>query len=108
MGKLVTAVARNIGPYSHLSSNTIAFLTASARNLDPIEEVLYRRIAMLRRMLAKHPKLMVLVDSIYEIYEGAGMYGTNTCHDYLAALQPAPPPGGGSHEAWQCTAIKAC
>ena len=36
------------------------------------------------------------------------MYGTNTCYNYLAALQPAPPPGGGSYEAWQCTSIKAC
>ena len=68
IGKLVTAVARNIGPYSHLSSNTMAFLTASACNLDPIEEVLYRRIAMLRRMLAKHPKLMPLVATIYDVY----------------------------------------
>ena len=47
MSKLVTAVAKNVGPYSHLSSNIMAFLTASATNLDPIEEVLYRRIAML-------------------------------------------------------------
>ena len=78
IGKLVTAIARNIGPYSHLSSNTMAFLTASAGNLDPIEEVLYRRIAMLRRMLAKHPKLMPLFAAIYEIYESAGMSGTNS------------------------------
>ena len=92
MGKLVTAVAKNIGPYSHLSSNTMAFLTASAGNLDPIEEVLYRRIAMLRRMLAKHPKLMTLVTAIYDVYEGAGMFGTNTCHDYLAAFAACPSP----------------
>ena len=108
MGKLVTSVARNIGPYSHLSSNTMAFLTASAGNLDPIEEVLYRRVAMLRRMLCKHSKLAELVSTIYDIYEKAGMFGTNACHGDLSQLQPAPPPGGGSHDAWTCSSIKVC
>ena len=76
MGKLVTAVARNVGPYFQFTSNTMAFLTASPCYLDPVEEVLYRRIAMLRRMLAKHPHLLPLVSAIYDQYEQAGMYGT--------------------------------
>ena len=54
MGLLYTAVAKAIGPYNHFTSNPMAFNTAAPTNLDPVTEVLVRRVMGLRRNLAKH------------------------------------------------------
>ena len=40
MGKLYTSIAKAIGPYSHSSSNPMAFNLVDGLNLDPTEEVL--------------------------------------------------------------------
>ena len=42
MGKLYTAIAKAIGPYSHATSNPMAFNLVDGPNLDPTEEVLVR------------------------------------------------------------------
>ena len=40
MGKLYTSIAKAIGPYSHSSSNPMAFNLVDGPNLDPTKEVL--------------------------------------------------------------------
>ena len=92
MGLLYTAVAKCIAPYNHLSSNPMAFSVASPRNLDPVAEVLSRRIIGLMRCIAKHPRLRPIVDNIFRCYQYAGAHGTRIEQDYLQALTPAPPP----------------
>ena len=91
MGLLYTAVAKAIGPYNHFSSNPMAFNIAAPSNLDPVAEVLVRRVMGLRRNLAKHPHLRTLVDNIYACYFHRGSYGTQVDPKLLGALAPAPP-----------------
>ena len=91
MGLLYTAVAKAIGPYNHFTSNPMAFNIASPTNLDPVAEVLVRRVLGLRRNLAKHPHLRTLVENIYACYSHRGTYGTQIDPKLLGALAPAPP-----------------
>ena len=92
MGLLHTAVAKAIRPYNHFTSNPMAFNTAAPTNLDPVAEVLLRRVMGLHRNLAKHPHLRTLVDSIYACYHHRGSYGTQVDPKLLGALAPAPLP----------------
>ena len=108
MGLLYTAVAKAIGPYNHCSSNPMAFNTAAPTNLDPVAEVLVRRVMGLRRNLAKHPHLRTLVDSIYACYLHRGSYGTQVDPKLLGALAPAPPPNYQAYSSWNCPAGPAC
>ena len=101
MGKLYTAIAKAIGPYSHATSNPMAYNLVEGPNLDPTEEVLVRRISLLRRMLAKHPGLQPICDKIVGHYASAGAHGTNA--DHLVGLSPAPPPGYAPYEPWKPT-----
>ena len=102
MGKLYTAIAKAIGPYSHASSNPMAYNLVEGPNLDPTEEVLVRRITLLRRMLAKHPSLQAICDHIFRHYAHAGAHGTITDPAYLDGLSPAPP-GYAPYEPWKPT-----
>ena len=52
MGLLYTAIAKAIAPYNHFSSNPMCFNTAATSNLDPVAEVLMRRVVGLRRSIA--------------------------------------------------------
>ncbi len=108
MGLLYTAVAKAIGPYNHFTSNPMAFNTAAPTNLDPVAEVLVRRVMGLRRNLAKHPHLRTLVDSIYACYHHRGSYGTQVDPKLLGALAPAPPPNYQAYSPWKCPAGPAC
>ena len=103
MGKLYTSIAKAIGPYSHSSSNPMAYNLVDGPNLDPTEEVLVRRITLLRRMLAKHPYLQEMCERIYRHYADAGAHGTNPDPVFLGSLSPAPPPGYAPFEPWRPT-----
>ena len=94
MGKLYTSIAKAIGPYSHSSSNPMAFNLVDGPNLDPTEEVLVRRITLLRRMLARHLDLQAICDRIFRHYAAAGAHGTNPDPVFLGGLLPpqAMPP----------------
>ena len=86
----------------------MAFNLVEGPNLDPTEEVLVRRISLLRRMLAKHPGLQPVSDGIFGHYARAGARGTNADSMYLVGLSPAPPPGFAPDEPWKPTVDSAC
>ena len=81
----------------------MAFNLVDGPNLDPTEEVLVRRITLLRRMLAKHPDLQAICERIFRHYASAGAHGTNADPGFLGSLSPAPPPCHAPYEPWKPT-----
>jgi hypothetical protein len=96
--KLGVNIAKAIGPYSQHSSNNLSFLIAKqGRDFSPTNTILQRSLALLRRILVKHPKARIIVAIIYEAYLQADKQGTE-----LPYSKPAcPPHGSGKRLPWK-------
>jgi hypothetical protein len=101
VAKLTISIAKVIGPYSHGSSNMLSALVASSkRNFSLTYHILNRSMALLRRILVKHPAAMDLVQNILRAYLERGKPGTLDCNTMPHPKSYCPPPGNGSRAAW--------
>ena len=103
MGKLYTAIAKAIGPYSHATSNPMAYNLVEGPNLDPTEEVLVRRISLLRRMLAKHPDLQPICEQKKSGTMRVLAHTAPMLTQLILEVCHLPPPGYAPYEPWKPT-----
>jgi hypothetical protein len=102
LGTLRAAIAKAIGPHSGLTNNTMKFnLGGSGNDVDPAVELLTRRVAILRRMVAKHSFVLPLIQQVFHAYSNLCFLGTQTDPATLSCLRPAPPPGSGTKQQWK-------
>ena len=65
--KLSISIARAIAPYSQHSFNALACIAAKkGKDYSITYAVLYRSLAMLRRMLVKHPSIISSIKVTYQ------------------------------------------
>ena len=78
----------------------MAFVAASVggRDLDPVVDILARRMAAMRRCIAKSPDLKDVIRRLLVHYQDVAYPGTGI--DNLSDLLPAPPPGWKGRAAW--------
>ena len=101
MAKLTAAVAKAVGFYSHSSSNLMtAMLSGKGRNFCGQYTVLNRSLALLRRIIYKHPEVTQRIHDIYQLYLDKRMEGTIGEDEDTKPLQPCPPLGLGGRAAW--------
>ena len=92
--KLRSAIADAIAPHSGCKSiEQTVLLSSHGKDLDPTTHILRRRATMLRRMQVKHPEIMPIAPSAYNIYKNNNFAATKYDNKSLAKASPAPPPG---------------
>ena len=91
LAKLDSAIARAVGPYSHNSSVALSgLLTAPRRNLTTTFNILWRSLALLRRMLMKHPDIDQKLQYIFNCYANIGKLGLIAEDAPVPTFLPAP------------------
>ena len=99
---LRSAIASTIGPHSRLTNHSIKFsLNPFGTDLDPVVELLARRVAIIRRMIAKHPRTLSIIQDIHLHYGQLDFFGISKPGVQLHNLKSAPPPGAGTKQAWK-------
>jgi hypothetical protein len=104
LGSFRAAIAKVIGPNSRLTNHTMKFnLCGIGNDLDPVVELLSRRVVILRRMIAKHAFVLPMVQQLLQLYTNINFLGTDVRQSTLCELLPAPPPGSGTKQRWKHT-----
>ncbi len=106
--QLQAALTKLVGSPADRACNALTFdLCSAGQDLDPVAQILARRVVMGRRMIAKRPARGTVVKKLLHWYKEAEQEGTMQDHTYLPALVPAPPPGDPGATAWKGK-IRAC
>eukprot|EP00973_Karenia_brevis_P042318 5855458-Karenia_brevis.AAC.1 len=94
------------GTGSQYSSRSVVFGTCdSTPDIDPYISILYRRLHIMRRMLANKPHLLDLIRDTYDAYAKLHFAGTHYDGLDVASLQPAPLSGAPNRHLWKSKVI---
>ena len=107
LAKLSTSLAKAIGPHSADSSNTMAFHTATTFALEPGCQILLRRIALARRIFAKHPWTIEVFMRSIASYEKMGFLGAIANGSTAPHMEPCPPCGAAGRGKWTSQSHRA-
>ncbi len=98
------AVADTLGPRSKKRSAAIVFSVSSGHNdVDPEVQQVVRKIAMLRRMMDKHPEMVGRVQNMVGKYGKLKYKGTYCGRDACTEMRFAPPLGTPERRKWKET-----
>ena len=99
-----SAIAACLAPHNAHTSNCITYMVATKRCCEPGAYLLWRKLMLFRRFLAKHPQAAALCEDTISRYARAGLPGSLTIDAPLPCLPAAPPLGTGFRSAWTAQA----
>eukprot|EP00973_Karenia_brevis_P057872 8055246-Karenia_brevis.AAC.1 len=70
-------------------------------DLDPSYHILYRRLLLVRRTLAKFPHYLSDIKYLLKSYQHVHHIGTKHADLNMSSLRPAPPPGDPGRAQWK-------
>ena len=99
--RLTTVIKQTISKKCRHKDRNLTFLTSSrGDDLDPETNILCRRALMLRRAVAKKPKLQALAQKVLAKYIQHDYTGTNVTDVDKNLVAVAPLPGQRQRQAW--------
>lgn len=99
---LRAAIVRVIGPSKTCTSNDLAFSPSSYRiDIDPLVQILVRKVVLMRRVLAKRPQLLDMISQSLAMYRKCAYVGIWYSGMAMEEVHPAPSPGYDEWKAWK-------
>ena len=96
------AIVDAIAPSCTLRSNALVFWMCSrGSDLDPVVEILVRRVILIRRMKCKWPRVEQSIQRIHVAYAKIGLQGTDATIQGISLLLPSPPPADDNGTSWK-------
>ena len=101
--RLQTSISQVLGAQSARACNALTFdLNNYGIDLDPHIVQFTRRMALLRRMYSKHPRIRADVGELWDFYHKGSTPGTiDPAFELSGPLETAPPPGHQGRAKWK-------
>eukprot|EP00973_Karenia_brevis_P021956 3019852-Karenia_brevis.AAC.1 len=101
-----SVVMKTLGTANQMHARSLTFaFTGHSLDLDPYIAIFTRRIMMMRRVFIKLPHIRDTVQQIFDLYKQEHYNGVHVDGVDLAALKPAPLPGGDRRADWKAEHI---